>query len=271
MTVSLKWIEVASKEMKWITKEQMMKAYHVVIFVEVIFVLTYFLCMVVAHSYIATAILTGAMSILIAGLFWKGATMVCKKLEIQAIKRALKPEPVEDDNVSNCAVVMVDRAWLSSSSSSQAAEPTAKRARPKIFKYFRRKVHPGPENLSGRQDGNSQTTRISYPPSEGAVAIMVAAKFSCKICGACIACASVYTIFEPSLRFNAVAAVSIVLLFALGMLVNFRVLAYVMRAKTLSFRNVRAFSTQAFKQLKYHVSQRPREMLRKITTQMRRK
>jgi len=262
LNVSIKWIEVASKEMRWITKEQMVKSSHFLIFIEISFVVTAILCMIVAHSYTATAILSLIMCVLIAASFWKGATMVCKKLEIHEVRRVnWRKNPHE--------VVHVLEQKSNSAPTNNLSKK--KMVRPKIFRKPIRKIHPGSNSgfmTSTRARVDGQVTQVSYPASEGAIAIMATAKAITRCCCGYFVSAGTYTMLEDSLRLRVLAAVSIVGMFSFGMFVHLIILHYVMHSKNLSFRSAHKLSTEAFQNLKYRarsLNQGAGQILQRVT------
>jgi len=265
LNVSLKWIEVANKEMKWITKKQMLKSSQIVVFIEISFVMTSILCITIAKSYNATVILSAIMCVLITASLWKGATMVCRKLEIQQVRKLPR---IQNRNAAahtleqKCENVFVESVACASTSKL----PRLGIARPKLSRLDIQKIHPGPGSTSRKLSADEEIIRVSFPASAGALAIMRTAKTITRCCCAYVSCASMYALLQASLRFKVVVALIVVAICFLGMFVHFIILHYIAYSKSLSFRSAHKFSTEALQKLK-----QAGKMLQRVTTIGRRR
>jgi len=87
LNVSVVWIELATRIMKWMTEEKMSKSRKMLILGGISYSLAVFLSMTVLHSYSYAAAVSGLAAIIISLVFMRGSILVARKLEVNTLPR----------------------------------------------------------------------------------------------------------------------------------------------------------------------------------------
>jgi len=82
LNISIVWIELASKFMKYITEKTMITSRKIIVCCVFFYAVAVFLTMTVVNSYSGAVIINGFAAIVIASTFWVGARMISKKLKV---------------------------------------------------------------------------------------------------------------------------------------------------------------------------------------------